>query len=199
MEKVKLQRYVHEYIEKQKRMNFNKPEIIWTVIAGYFDDSELDDKVDKWLEIEGNDELLMKALVNGYEIEEESTELCIPELNEKYYFLRPDGEVLSRIWKYSHGDMRMCKLGNVFKTREAAEFEAERIKVYHEMKLYARPFKPEENNFYLMWNWKTNTFQTYNDYNLIHRTLYFDSEQHAEQVVSIIGEDRVKKYYLGVE
>lgn len=45
---------------------------------------------------------------------------------ENYYFIYPDGEVLSAIWRNSPMDNGMYNQNNVFKTRREAWFESKR-------------------------------------------------------------------------
>lgn len=45
---------------------------------------------------------------------------------ETYYFIYPDGEVLSAIWRNSKMDNGMYNQNNVFKTRREAHFESQR-------------------------------------------------------------------------
>ena len=45
---------------------------------------------------------------------------------ENYYFIYPDGEVLSAVWLNSKMDNGMYNQNNVFKTRQEAMLESER-------------------------------------------------------------------------
>lgn len=48
------------------------------------------------------------------------------EYGENYYFIYPDGEVLSAVWLNSKMDNGMYRQNNVFESREAALLESER-------------------------------------------------------------------------
>lgn len=45
---------------------------------------------------------------------------------ENYYFIYPDGQVLSAIWRHTNMDAGMYNQNNVFETRQEAMLESER-------------------------------------------------------------------------
>ena len=48
------------------------------------------------------------------------------EHGQKYYFIYPDGDVMSAIWRNNNVDNGIYNQNNVFKTREEAELESKR-------------------------------------------------------------------------
>ena len=48
------------------------------------------------------------------------------EHGQKYYFIYPDGDVMSAIWRNNNVDNGIYNQNNVFKTREDAELESKR-------------------------------------------------------------------------
>ena len=113
-------------------------------------------------------------------------------------------------------DERAYSVGNCFKTREEAEFALERLKVIAEMKRYIAEHDDVEldwNNyqqrkhyiFYLHPDDENgiagNIIGINNVYSVqeLENTLYASSLKILKDMINEIGEDRIKKYYFGVE
>lgn len=62
-----------------------------------------------------------------------------PKAGGKYYFIANYGEPSSDTWTIFSIDRERLAIGNVFATKEDAEFEVERLKVIHELRMYAEP------------------------------------------------------------
>ena len=121
------------------------------------------------------------------------------------------GGIMSSTYDNDEYDRKVMSSGNMFKTKEEAEFEAERRKVYFELKKYVyehdpRPITEKE--------WKTNCMKKYGiAYN--HKldnisftkreclkdiwTISASNEQTLMDAIAAIGEDRIKKYLFEVE
>lgn len=126
---------------------------------------------------------------------------------EYYYYIRMTGNIDCFTWNGGNIDTFLYLTNNCFKTGEEAEFHLEKLKVYHELQLFA-----DEHNEKIDWN---NIKQTkyvflfdYKDNKIIHDTsrflrrmgsIYFSSKELAEQAIKKVGEDRIKKYLFGVE
>lgn len=104
-------------------------------------------------------------------------------------------------------DKRRYEYGNLFKTREEAEFALEKIKVYQELKQFA-----DENNDPIEWiyiNSKKYNIAYDHDDNILRvygwsytahlGCIYFSSEKLAREAIETVGADRIKKYLFGVE
>lgn len=95
-------------------------------------------------------------------------------------------------------------IGLITLTEEELKFKIESMKVYEELKRYAKDFTDEEwkrndiDKWFIFYdceldeiNFNTNTCWK-SDF------LYFESVEKAGEAVETVGEERVKKYYLGV-
>ncbi len=130
-----------------------------------------------------------------------------PENNETYFYISGHGRINYHKWNNDSTDNRYYGIGNCFQTKEEAEFALEKVKVETELRRFA-----EENNEYQI-DWKNRNqnkwFIYYNYvmknigvvYDTVLRThcIYFSSKEIAEQAIDYIGEERLKKYYLGIE
>ena len=113
------------------------------------------------------------------------------------------GKVCEGIWIGCEEDENLLSIGNAFHTKKEAEFALEKLKVIHELKQFAEPKNA-------VWNFNKYHHIIYYDYtrNEINYSLLtimkfsdatFATEEMARKAVKAVGEDRVKKYYLGVE
>ena len=130
-----------------------------------------------------------------------------PEDNEKYFYVSGRGVINICRWINDTTDNGCYEIGNCFKTKEEAEFALEKAKVEAELRRFA-----EENNEYEI-DWEDDDqkkwFIYYNCdtkkidiiYNTVLKThcIYFSSKKIAKQAIDYIGEERLKKYYLGIE
>lgn len=120
------------------------------------------------------------------------------EDSEQYYVLRTTGDIDIDYFS-SRLDEYIRETGNVFLTREDAEFEQERRKIEAIMKKYSRPFKYDEYNYYIEYYQNDNKLDI-SFYNTIRNGVpYFESEEIAQKVIDEIGEDRLIKYWFGVK
>lgn len=126
------------------------------------------------------------------------------KFGDRYFFLTASGIVQGGTWSNDGGDFNRRRIGNTFLTIEDVEFAKERLKVIAELKKYAKEFSDEE------WE-KTNLpkYYLYFDYNNYvisigsrcfsrDKNIYFESKEKAQEAIEAVGEERVKKYYLGV-
>lgn len=119
------------------------------------------------------------------------------EGGEDYYRLYSDGDI-ERVVFYTDYDEQARDIGNVFLTREEAEFEVERRKIEVVMRRYSRPFENGGNNYILYLYNRISIRRGFNStYN--HGVPCFESEEIAQKVIDEIGEDRLKKYWFGVK
>ncbi len=124
---------------------------------------------------------------------------------DSYFSLTALGTIMPAIWHNVDSDWNRERIGNVFLTEEDAKFAIERLEVIAELKKYAKEFSDEE------WE-KTNLPKYYlyfdcNNYVISigsmcfskRNDIYFETEEKAQEAIEAVGEDRVKKYYLGVK
>jgi len=116
---------------------------------------------------------------------------------ERYYHLFSDGVIDKLVFNTDY-DKQARDMGNAFLTREEAEFEVERRKIEAVMRRYSRPFKIGVYNHIIKYNQSTNTVFASADWSTNTGTVYFESEEIAKKVINEIGEDRLLKYWFGV-
>lgn len=119
------------------------------------------------------------------------------EDGEDYYRLYSDGDIEQVVF-YTDYDEQARDIGNVFLTREEAEFEKERRKVEAIMRKYSSCFKSGEYNYCIEYYHSNNTLNiccySVTNYGIP----YFKTREIAQKVIGEIGEDRLKKYWFGV-
>lgn len=130
-----------------------------------------------------------------------------PDYRKKYFYVNECGGIMNSKWYDDSIDADRYEIGNCFQTKEAADFALEKLKVEAELRRFA-----EENNKYEI-DWedhdKEKWFIYYNYamkkidiiYNTVLRThcIYFSSKEITKQAIDYVGEERLKKYYLGIE
>ena len=139
--------------------------------------------------------------------EDENNQFCwIPEFGEKYYWIANYGEPLPDIWTSPSYNEDRLAIGNVFKTKEEAGFEVERLKVIHELRQYAEPrdaqWDGKNDHYYITcttFNSYENRINVYSSPLYKHHDIYFSSFFRAWEAIEAVGKERVKKYYLGVK
>lgn len=127
-----------------------------------------------------------------------------PEYDEWYFYVSGYGIVGSNVWINDYIDNGYYEIGNCFKTEEEAKFALEKLKVETELRRFA-----EENNEYEI-DWENDAQEKwfiyycdkiclYQTYITMRNDVYFSSKKIAKRAVDYIGEERLKKYYLGIE
>lgn len=117
---------------------------------------------------------------------------------EECCFIDDCGTVLSGTWNDCSWAIKCRQAGNVFLTKEEAEFECERRKIETEMLRLGgrREFKKGENNWFIYYNDGLNVTVLYDS--IAQGAIYFDSENEAYNAIKKIGKSRIKKYIFGV-
>ena len=130
-----------------------------------------------------------------------------PEYDEWYFYVSGYGVIGSNVWINDYTDNGYYEIGNCFKTEEEAKFALEKTKVEAELCRFA-----EKNNEYEI-DWKDEDqekwcmYYSYMDGDVYftdaychkRNDIYFSSKKIAKQAIDYIGEERLKKYYLGIE
>lgn len=130
-----------------------------------------------------------------------------PEDNEKYFYVSGRGVINICRWINDTTDNGCYEIGNCFKTKEEAEFALEKAKVEAELRRFA-----EENNEYEI-DWEDDDQKKWFIYincdtkkiDIIYNTvlkthcIHFSSKEITKQAIDYIGEERLKKYYFGIE
>lgn len=138
--------------------------------------------------------------LKNMEIEEDG--FWKPRLGEKYWFITDGGSIEEDEWEdrtiYAI-HYNAFKIGNVFRTEEEAEFQVEKLKVITELKRFSKKFEENKDNFCIKYEMINQYIEIYNNYYYATAELCFASEKDAKDAIEFVGEDRVVKYYLGVE
>ena len=96
-------------------------------------------------------------------------------------------------------------IGLITLTEEELKFKIENMKVYEELKRYAKDFTDEEwkrndiDKLFIFYDCELDEINFSTNACWKSDCLYFESVEKAEEAVKTVGEERVKKYYLGVE
>lgn len=118
-----------------------------------------------------------------------------PVFNEEYYFVCRDASILSFNWDCGNIDTGLFAAANVYKSRDAAEFDAERRKVLAEIREWSGNWDDPWRIVY------TPPFIVPMEAALKRCSageLRFATKADAENCIKAVGEDRLIKYYFGV-
>ena len=123
-----------------------------------------------------------------------------PQNGDNYWYINPLGIVLRDEWLDFVSERYMIEIGNVFKTEQDAHFAVEKLKVEAELRKFSRPFEYGKFNYCLLFDIDGNNFRTdVTSYCPSQGAIYFESEEKAQEAVSAVGKERIKKYIFGVE
>lgn len=132
--------------------------------------------------------------------EQESNKRWKPEYNENYYFINGVGEVKYLLYRNDNTDNEYYNFHNMFKTKEEAEFMAERWKVIRELEMLAdddKVWDGENSHYTIDYAYGESVYERF-WYDRMH-PFYFKSKESTEKAIKIIGEDRLKKYWFGIK
>lgn len=134
---------------------------------------------------------------------QENNGIWIPKRGEKYWYIDECGDVFYTINAFNQYDEKRFLIGNVFKTKEEAEFAVEKLKVLAELKVFSEPRDREWDGRNQHWSigYDVQEYKVYIVDWLSYKSneICFESKEKAQQALDAVGEDRVKKYYLEVE
>ena len=131
--------------------------------------------------------------------EKHKTEEGRPKVGDHYWYVNGHGEVCSYEWNDDSFDITAFENNVIFKTKEEAEFEAERLKVLRELEKVANPFNFSFENWYVYLDKDSNVNYSFKYLDrLIYGNYYFRSKGEAVKAIKAIGEERIKKYLFGV-
>ena len=132
--------------------------------------------------------------------EQEKKEDEFPQVGDIYWRIDDKGSVDNSIYNDYYTDNHRQAIGNFFQTKQQAEFTVEKLKVEEELRKYSRPFKEDENNYYIeiyLPNKKLSIDRS--EFFKTQGTIYFESKKVANETIDTVGADRIKKYIFGVE
>lgn len=123
-----------------------------------------------------------------------------PQDGDVYWLINTAGETNWVRWHGAEIENKRLSFGNVFKTKEEADFALEKLKVEAELRKFSKPFEYGKFNYSLIFDIDGDNFRTdFTGYCPPQGAIYFESEEKAQQAVSTVGVERVKKYIFGVE
>lgn len=119
--------------------------------------------------------------------------------DDTYYLIDIDGEVMNATWNNINIDNDFRKIGNIFLTKEEAEFEVERRKIETEMLRLGgrRNFNFDGDNYGIYYCDGINVVYYCNI--MYQGLIYFDTVKEAHDAIKEIGKNRIIKYVFGVE
>ena len=121
-----------------------------------------------------------------------------PEYGDTYWCIGTEGIVYLNTFEGIQADRNILEIGNVFKTAEDAEFAVEKLKVEAELRKYSRPFESGETNCNIILSDNESVGTAYWHEIQCQGSIYFESEEKAQQAIETVGEERIKKYIFGV-
>lgn len=130
---------------------------------------------------------------------------CEFKIGDFCWCISESGDLIGSSWRGDEYNKVCYGAGNVFRTREEAEFEVEKRKVLHELKQLGRPFIQNRSNFSICLhhdsrdNQKKLFYKLMTEVEHVYGDYYFDSLPKAKDAVYRIGEERIKKYLFNVE
>ncbi|WP_373742593.1 hypothetical protein [Jeotgalibaca porci] len=123
-----------------------------------------------------------------------------PQDGDGYWYIDTTGDVYDENWECFSFEKATLEIGNVFKTKEQAEFAVEKLKVEAELRKFSRPIDYEDRNWAILWDIDKKSIETRYNYGMVRQgTIYFESKEKAQQAIEAVGEERIKKYIFGVE
>ena len=141
---------------------------------------------------------LKKRIAELEELAKEEKEF--PQDGHWYWYITSDAGIGMSSWEEFEYQKEQLSIGNIFRTREEAEFALEKLKVEAELRKFSKPFEDDISDWYIFYD--TESQRIYTDSRMYCQTqgaIYFESEQVAQQAIELVGEDRIKKYIFGVE
>ena len=135
------------------------------------------------------------------ELEEQAKkEDDFPQDGDEYWLIEDSTGVGKFIWEGDDFDNQHLPVGNVFRTKEQAEFAVEKLKVEAELRKFSVPFEPMVDNFYMVLDLSDGDIGFWSMvYSKAQGVIYFESKKTAIEAIQSVGKERIKKYLFGVE
>jgi len=131
------------------------------------------------------------------QVDEEQT---FPNYKDFYWGINAKGKVFCDTWEDFKFEKDMLAIGNVYQTENEAVFAVEKLKVEAELRKFSRPFEFGKINteFYYGHESREIMFSSLKTCQM-QGSIYFESEEKAQQAIASVGKERIKKYLFGVE
>lgn len=125
-----------------------------------------------------------------------------PKKGERVFFFNIYGRSFVDEWRDGISDDELYALGNIFPSQKAADFEVERRRVIAELSDFAEGddavWDGNQCHYSLWYDYIADRVDWNVDQCYKRGNLYFPSKEAALAAIEAVGEDRIKKYYLGV-
>ena len=136
-------------------------------------------------------------------LEKEKSGRWKPQKGDIYWFISNIGCISKGQWDNHSVDRERYLVGNCFKTKEEAEFAAEKLKVIAELKEFAEPkdavWDGTKFHCFITWDFWEGGISVKSICTYKGNDIYFSTREDAEKAIAEVGEERVKKYYLQME
>ena len=150
------------------------------------------------MDVQDEIKALKQRIAELEELAEQEKEF--PQYGDVYWYINPLGFAFHDEWSGFITERHKIEIGNVFKTKEQADFAVEKLKVEAELRKFSRPFKYGDWNFEILWNNHENNIELdWSGYVVRQSVIYFESGKIAKKAIESVGEERIKKYIFGVE
>lgn len=152
-------------------------------------------------------EAKMKALQDEIEalkkVEiEEDYKRWKPKKPRNYWIINGNGVADEITWLDDKADDRLWAMGNCFMTKEEAEFAIEKLKVFAELSGFTEPsdakWDGDTPHYRIKYDTNASELSIDSNYEYKYSCIYFARKEDAEKAIEAVGEERIKKYYLGV-
>ena len=120
------------------------------------------------------------------------------EEGDAFWWVDSCGGVNKDTWENCKPDYDRRNQGNAFLTKKEAKFESKRREVVTKVRKYARPFEKGEMNFFPCYDCVDDLITFNFDEYYKPPVDYFCSNEDIQKAIAEVGEEKLKKYYLGV-
>lgn len=146
----------------------------------------------------------------GYEVkivaeQKKVSKVWKPYVGQMCWFVNASGNIRNYVFFHSGEWAWRLSIGNCFKTEREAEFYRENLLVTAELQRFADEHndvidfgKINIRKYFIVYDLELDKFTVDYTYSYKANTIYFSSSEIAKQAIDTIGEERIKKYYLGV-
>lgn len=143
-------------------------------------------------------EQLEKELEELKKLEKERLVQYRPAIGDEYWFVNTVGGTSLAEWKHDDFDKDVYEIGNTYRTKEEAEFVVEKIRTEAELRKFSKPFEWGGNNYHILSDMNDSSLTIGNmGFYRSQGTIYFESEEKAEEAIRMVGEKRIEKYIFG--
>ena len=134
-------------------------------------------------------------------LEEYKEKQIWPQEGDDYYCIFSEGRIACDRYDGITIDKDRLQFGNIFKTKEEAEFKREQLKVLHELEQLADDDQIDAYKNYhyiLIYDFDESTVKIDGIVcaGFMYGTHYFKTKESAQTAIDKIGENRLKKYYF---